>query len=163
MVIGVIFTIAGIVSYFHPLLVIPTWAWFLIALLFISIAQFLVFHKVRIERDEARGGVDLIIGKLRNIKVLVDNKEKDAATIFYESRDELVRGISKDPNPFSGTPSPFYTVCLQLDGFKLIRLNQNPGSFGWDSGYWFLTDLGRDVLTQLENNPPISHKAGYPN
>jgi hypothetical protein len=66
MVVGGIFTIAGIISYFYPFLVLPAWTWFLIALLFISIAQFFAFHRVRVERDEARAERDVALAKTRD-------------------------------------------------------------------------------------------------
>ena len=60
MVAGGILATAGGVSLFCPFLVIPTLAWFLIALLFISVAQFLAFHRIREEKDGLKGQLSII-------------------------------------------------------------------------------------------------------
>ena len=157
MVVGVIFTIAGIISYFYPHLVIPTWVWFLIALLFISIAQFFAFHKVRVERDQARGDIDSIIKELRNIKVA--NEEKNAASILMDNRDMLAHGIPQTVYPqYPQTFKNFNSIVVQLNILNIVELRMRHAYETYDEGYWFLTDLGKHVIRYLEKEQSTFHE-----
>lgn len=150
-ILGIITTLAG------KAILLPSWAWFTIGTVALFIAMFLAFHEVRVERDEVKGGIDSIIKELRNLKVTVGNEEKNAATILYECREQLVHGLNQYPSSQFGNPHPdFYLVAVQLDIMKVIRLEQRRGDEGWDYGYWVPTDLGREVVKYLGKGQPIS-------
>ena len=64
--IGVVFAAIGLVPYFRQdfVMPIPTWGWFVVAILFLFIAQFLAFNKMRSARDQRQGEVNDLQRKL---------------------------------------------------------------------------------------------------
>jgi hypothetical protein len=54
MVLGMICAVLGVVQQVYHSVGLPAWAWFLISVLLLSVAQFLAFHKVRLQRDKLK-------------------------------------------------------------------------------------------------------------
>ena len=151
---------------------IPIWIWVAIGVISLFVAQLLAFHKVRMERDSAKADIDVIMKKLRDFTVTINDKRINSATILRKLQPELLRGIAEYETGraitgiFGGniTSEQLIATCNEvfdkLSLWGVVQLEQRRRSTGprtSDMGYWVLTELGKDIILYLEANPQVLH------
>jgi len=144
LVIVIIFTAVGVISLFIPNFLVPYWVGIMIALIFLVFAQFLAFHKIRIERDDARKGVESIIKKLKKYKISINKSEKDASHVLFEYGNQLVSVIFQENVPLILGPVFAYLGFLNIISSRMSRVQE-----GYDKTEWVLTDMGKLIIEHL--------------
>jgi hypothetical protein len=101
-IVGIATTIAG------KTILLPSWAWFTVGTVGLFIAQFLSFHKVRLERDKKQRDLDNIERELTK-PFLEDAQKKhldEVEMLIKEWKDVLVTPELYDVYPGTSSPTP---------------------------------------------------------
>ncbi len=142
----IIFSAFGVISYFHQPFILPTWFWFTMAVIVLLLAQFLAFHDVRGQRDQARQRLEkehdpmTVKAKIdhehRLIKVLEENKSFET---LPNGNDQLTSLLYWWQGTFDVCPIPGGRICT--DGVRVrVVLNVE------ERGDWrFLTQHLQDT------------------
>lgn len=117
---GIISTIIG------KSIVIPPWAWFVIAAIALFMATFLAFHKVRVERDKYVEGVDLTEQEL---------------SYLHNHETELRLGVAN-----YGVVEPIVSTLMKKDMIEVQMRRESPGPRSFDMRYLVLTEHAKQVL-----------------
>jgi hypothetical protein len=143
-------------------ILLPYWAWVIIGIIALIWAQFLAYHKVREQRDEARNEVASAISDLESNIINLGGQSTNMAMLFWKMRDYFLEGIQPGT-----TPGNIYKVvegadkddCNKAWGnlkkrLRLLQLicdAQRPHPFK-STGYIVMitTSLGASVLNELD-------------
>lgn len=93
-IVGFLVELVGIVSGASGNnVLVPYWVWVSVGIVVIFVAQFLAYHKVRKQRDEARNEVESAISELESDTISVGDRCIDMARVFWAMGQYLVRGV----------------------------------------------------------------------
>jgi len=74
-------------------ILLPYWAWLIIGTIALIVAQFLAYHKVREQRDEARNPVTRAISELESDVISLGGQSIDMATLFWKMGGHFLESI----------------------------------------------------------------------
>ena len=141
-------------------ILLPYWAWLIIGTIALIVAQFLAYHKVRKQRDEARGEVTSVISELESNIINLGGQSTNMARLFWRLGQRFLDGMY--PNSiFSNIHTIFQEanpdecheaerrLMFKLRSAKLIRDDQRQHL---RTGYTVIitTDLGASVINELD-------------
>ena len=138
---------------------LPYWAWVIIGIIPLMVAQFLAYHEVRKQRDDAGNEVASIISELESDIIGLDGQSINMARLFWAMGQCFLRGIN--PNSiFSAIRTIFQeahadeyhkaeqNLVYKLRLLQLIRDEQRRhGTTGYIET--ITTSLGTSVIEKL--------------
>lgn len=165
-------------------ILLPYWVWVSIGIIALIVAQFLAYHKVRRQRDEARNEVGSVISELESETNSVGEQSINMARLFWAMGQHFLRGINTE-GIFSAVHEVFerptgevskgvakaeQNLMYKLRLLQLVRDEQHQHG---TTGYMVTTTtcLGDSVIKELAKKwgdspwPPsaqeqVSHKGG---
>ena len=163
MIVFAIVNIFGIVSLVSGnTILLPYWAWFIIGIIALIVAQFLAYHEVRKQFDEDGNEVTSAISELESDVIKLGGQSIKMAKLFWKMGDHFLEGIQPGT-----TPGNIYKVvegadkadCNKAWGnlkkrLRLLQLicdAQRPHPHK-GTGYTVIitTSLGASVLNELD-------------
>jgi hypothetical protein len=117
-------------------ILLPSWAWFVIGTFALFLAQFLVFHDVRKQRDELEHDTITVLKQL-------SEGAKEKLLELKSCLEGIPHSLTKEP------------IIEELNLFGLIELITRPkwGYSGTEyENYWVLTKLGKTVILRLQKS-----------
>jgi hypothetical protein len=160
-IIGFVFELIGIISVASGItILLPSWVWVSIGIIALIWAQFLVYDKVRKERDEARNKVASAILDLESNTIMLGGKAVNMGTLFWKTGESFLEGILP-----RSIPGSIYSVVQgankkdcdkAFDNLKsrlrLLGLIDDKQRQIRSTGYKEIqtTPLGASVLNELE-------------
>lgn len=160
-VVDIIFGIAGAYLDISETWGFPTWLWVLLLGIALIIIPFLAFHKVRKERDQAKGNVASIVEALKTDVVIVANEPVMMAFLFWQLRDLFLNGI--DPESIfpsvtnllpEGNNAEWNQAASRLiSRLRIWELVRDDNRSHLSKGYvvTITTEMGAKVLRNLES------------
>ena len=142
------------------IILLPWWAWLIIGTTALIVAQFLAYHEVRKQRDEAGNKVASAISELESDIIRLGERSISMATLFWKMRELLLNGI-----PAGTLPGSIYTTFEGANGdecnkawgslmyrLRLLQLIDDRQCQHGIKGYTKIitTSLGTSVLNELE-------------
>ena len=92
-IIGIAIEVLGLISgVLGTTILLPYWAWLIIGLIALMVAQFLIYYGVRKQRDP----VESAISELESAIVSLDGQSISMATLFWKLGRHFSRGIHPD-------------------------------------------------------------------
>ena len=184
-IIGFFFGALGIISgVLGNTILLPYWAWVIVGIIALIVAQFAAYHKVRKELDEARNEVGSVISELESETISVGEQSINMARLFWAMGQHFLRGINTE-GIFSAVHEIFerptgevskgvakaeQNLMYKLRLLQLVRDEQHQHR---TTGYMVTTTtcLGDSVIKELAKKwgdspwPPsaqeqVSHKGG---
>ena len=140
-------------------ILLPYWAWLIIGIIGLIVAQVLAYHKLRKQRDEGRNKVASAISELESEIVSLGGQYINIARLFWYLGEHFLRGIPSD-SIFS-TMRPIFekanadelnkaerSLMFKLRSLQLIRDEQRQHK---TTRYivTISTDLGASVINEL--------------
>ena len=160
-IIGFLVELLGIISGASGnTILLPYWAWVIIGIMALIWAQFLAYHKVREQRDEARSEVAGAISELESNIIILGGQSINMATLFWKIGESFLDGILP-----RSIPGSIYSVVQgankkdcdkAFDNLKrrlrLLGLIDDKQRQIRSTGYKEIqtTPLGASVLNELE-------------
>lgn len=96
-IIGFLIGALGLISMVSGItILLPYWAWFIVGIIAFIVAQFLVYHEVRKQRDDARNEVASAISELESAVISLGGQSTDMATLFWKLGRHFLQGIQPD-------------------------------------------------------------------
>lgn len=109
----------GAVTYFEPGLRVPSWGWWLLALIGLIVSQFLAFHDLRVERDQRKPSSEVVEAVTTRLNVLTYMRH----TFFHDKppaaqmSSEISKWYNETFNQL-GELAPTYQADLQAAMFS---------------------------------------------
>jgi len=159
-IIGFLVGVLGIISGVLDITIgLPYWAWVIIGIIALIMAQFLAYHKVRKQRDEARGEVTSVISELESNIINLGGQSTNMARLFWSLGQLFLQGIQTDsifPTILTilkeANVDEYHkaeqNLIFKLRSLQLIHDEQRQYGI---KGYIFTitTDLGASVINEL--------------
>lgn len=184
-IIGFLVGLLGIVSGASGnTILLPYWVWVSIGIIALIVAQFLAYHKVRRQRDEARNEVGSVISELESETISVGEQSINMARLFWAMGQHFLRGINTE-GIFSAVHEIFQRPTGEVSKgvakaeqnlmykLRLLQLVRDEQRQHRTTGYMVTTTtcLGDSVIKELAKKwgdspwPPsaqeeVSHKEG---
>jgi hypothetical protein len=141
------FAILGVVPCFVSNFVFPPWIGFSLAVVFLFVAHFLVYKKVRQERDELTLAPERVLKKLRETTYYLSEYQTNACEVLKQYTDELAIGLPSDE--IITQLEPIFTELCVL---KIISSRKYLSKDGLDKTEWVLTDYGKTLIDKLSQS-----------
>jgi hypothetical protein len=164
-IIGFLVGLLGIITgALGKTILLPYWAWVSIGIVTLIVAQFLAYHEVNKQLDEARKGVASAILDLESKIINLGGQSINMAMLFWRLGEYFLGGI-KPGNIHGIIVSIFEEVgvyagvdeCSQVERnlmsrLRLLQLIENRQCWHLHTGYIeiFATSLGASVIKELE-------------
>lgn len=159
-VVGFFDTLAIVSGAFGITLLIVWWGWLIVGTVGFMVAQFLVYDKVRKERDEGRHEVAAAISELESDTIEIGGRPISMAALLWKTRDSFLRGMQVGVLPgdiYTGFEQGSRDEVSEAWGsliyrLRLLQLIEDRQRQHGTKGYMEITttSLGISVLRELE-------------